>query len=276
MNKKINCSVGILTFNSGKTLKRALESVKDFSDIIISDGGSTDETLNIAKEYGCTIIEQYAKLHPGKDTEHPIEDFSLERNRMLDTAKESWFFWLDSDEYISQKLHDEVCKIVSDESLIDLAYKIPMYLQSPDTKITYKVWKRIYQTRLFNLSSGGKFVKKMHERFKFEREKDATGILEGAWYIPLSKVDFFEYRSAVKQRITIMHEARPPETIVKYLRKAILSPVRNIFVIIFKEIILRVRYSPKELIPLGYVRNRLYSQWVTFLIVSELYFRHKD
>jgi glycosyltransferase involved in cell wall biosynthesis len=50
--EKIRCSVGILTYNSGKNLRRALESVKNFSNIIIADGGSTDDTLQIAAEYG--------------------------------------------------------------------------------------------------------------------------------------------------------------------------------------------------------------------------------
>ena len=41
-SEKINCSVGILTFNSEETLLKCLESVSDFSEIIICDGGNTD------------------------------------------------------------------------------------------------------------------------------------------------------------------------------------------------------------------------------------------
>ena len=59
MNQKIPCSVGILTLNSGQALRRCLDSLKDFAEIIICDGNSTDNTLEIAREYGAKIVKQY-------------------------------------------------------------------------------------------------------------------------------------------------------------------------------------------------------------------------
>ena len=56
--EKIACTVEILTWNSEKTLKACLESVKDFDDIIILDGNSTDKTLEIANNYRARIIKQ--------------------------------------------------------------------------------------------------------------------------------------------------------------------------------------------------------------------------
>tara|TARA_Y100001935_G_scaffold253378_1_gene259446 strand:+ start:1046 stop:1237 length:192 start_codon:yes stop_codon:yes gene_type:complete len=56
--KKIDCTVGILTYNCGDVLKNALESVSFCSEIIICDGGSTDNTLSVAEEYGCRVIKQ--------------------------------------------------------------------------------------------------------------------------------------------------------------------------------------------------------------------------
>ena len=60
---KIPCTVGILTKNSGKTLKRALESVKDCAEIIISDGGSTDSTIIIAEKYADHIAKHEDVTH---------------------------------------------------------------------------------------------------------------------------------------------------------------------------------------------------------------------
>ena len=48
----------MLTYNSEKTLRRALESVKDFDDIILCDGDSTDQTHAIAAEYGARVVRQ--------------------------------------------------------------------------------------------------------------------------------------------------------------------------------------------------------------------------
>jgi glycosyltransferase involved in cell wall biosynthesis len=55
-------SVVIPTFNAGAHLPRALAPLVDgvvegvVKDVIVSDGGSTDETLAIAEEAGCTIV----------------------------------------------------------------------------------------------------------------------------------------------------------------------------------------------------------------------------
>ena len=55
-------SIAVATFNSGKTLKRTLDSVfkqtypKSKMEILIIDGGSKDNTVNIAKNYKCKIV----------------------------------------------------------------------------------------------------------------------------------------------------------------------------------------------------------------------------
>ena len=45
-------SVVINTYNAEKFLKRVLDSVKDFDEIVVCDMESTDNTVAIAKEYG--------------------------------------------------------------------------------------------------------------------------------------------------------------------------------------------------------------------------------
>lgn len=54
MNDKI--SVVINTYNASKYLERSLEAVKDFDEIVICDMESTDDTLDIARKYGCKIV----------------------------------------------------------------------------------------------------------------------------------------------------------------------------------------------------------------------------
>lgn len=55
-------SIMIATFNSGKILSRTLDSLvsqsypREKMDIMIVDGGSTDNTLELAEKYGCRIL----------------------------------------------------------------------------------------------------------------------------------------------------------------------------------------------------------------------------
>ncbi len=55
-------SIMMATYNSGKLLKRTLDAIfqqtypKDKMEILVVDGGSKDNTLAIAEEYGCRIL----------------------------------------------------------------------------------------------------------------------------------------------------------------------------------------------------------------------------
>ena len=54
----IKASVYIICKNEEKHIKRVLESVKEFTEIIIVDSGSIDNTLEIAKNYTDNIYHQ--------------------------------------------------------------------------------------------------------------------------------------------------------------------------------------------------------------------------
>src|SRR5258706_210174 len=97
----IPVSVGILTFNSARTLERALRSVSECEDIIVCDGGSKDETRAIAEKYGARIVEQNRAF---KRADGRLADYSGARNQCLAAAKRRWFFYIDSDEEASPEL----------------------------------------------------------------------------------------------------------------------------------------------------------------------------
>lgn len=70
MSKSIFISIVIPTFNAEKFLQRCLESIKkqDYPrssyEVLVIDGGSDDQTLNIAKSFNCVILK-----NPFKDAE---------------------------------------------------------------------------------------------------------------------------------------------------------------------------------------------------------------
>ncbi len=275
-DNRIPCSVGILTYNSAKTLRRTLESVKDFSDIIISDGGSTDETVEIASEYGCRVIDQDAKHNPGPHPDYPIEDFASERNKLLAVAKEDWFLWLDSDEYISRQLHDEIIEVCTQNHQKYLVYELGIVRQNTDGTISYKDWNQTYQTRFFNRKMGCVFERKIHERIVFNRDLYPVGRLKGAWYVPISKIEFSVYKEAVNYRLELMLSENVPTTFPVYLKKAFWLPLKRAIGTCYRYVRLRLFFSADEIPPTQYFLNRLYSQWVTFCVVTRLYFGHRD
>ena len=154
----IPCTVSILTHNSGKTLARALESVKDFSEIIICDSGSTDNTLEIAHKYGARIITQ-DKQYLDKDGR--IIDFAGVRNQCLKKSTQDWFFFLDSDEYIGSDLVEEVREKVSKEPA---AYWVPRKYVYKGVVVDCSVTYPSQQMRFFHSAVAQQFFKPVHEK----------------------------------------------------------------------------------------------------------------
>lgn len=91
-------SIIIPTFNEEDYLPNLLESIKrqDFQDyeVIVADAGSTDKTREIAKEFGCKIVEGGLP--------------AVGRNRGAEVAQGEYFLFLDSD-VILTKDYLELC-----------------------------------------------------------------------------------------------------------------------------------------------------------------------
>ena len=74
MNQKI--SVVLAVFNEEENLKSCLQSIKELAwETVIVDGGSTDKTLQIAKEYSAKIIQ----------TNNP-KNFHINKNKAIPPA----------------------------------------------------------------------------------------------------------------------------------------------------------------------------------------------
>lgn len=89
----INFSVIIPTYNRSNLVTRAIESVLAQSlkatQIIVVDDGSTDDTLNVCKQYSDRIMY----VHQSN------AGVSAARNHGIRLARENWTAFLDSDDY---------------------------------------------------------------------------------------------------------------------------------------------------------------------------------
>jgi glycosyltransferase involved in cell wall biosynthesis len=185
--EKIPCSVAMLTYNSGETLRRALESVKDFEDIVLYDGDSTDDTQAIAAEYGARVIPQDMQYrYPnGK-----LADGGGARNAMMAAAEHDWYLWIDSDESVSPELVADVRRI-AETPLKEgdaLAYRIPIRILIDGRLIKYSSNYPGYQFRFFNRKSGGHLTKRAHNRIKFN-PGTVIGTLTSSWYVYVDSED---------------------------------------------------------------------------------------
>lgn len=100
-------SVCILAKNSSSTIKDTLDSVQSFSEVIVLDNGSTDSTIEIAKNYPNVKI-----FHS------PFLGFGPMRNKAAGFASNDWILALDTDEVISSDLLSEISSLSPDPHTI--------------------------------------------------------------------------------------------------------------------------------------------------------------
>lgn len=176
---KIPCTVEILTLNSALTLPRLLESVKNFAEIIVFDGGSADATRDIAVAAGCRVMDQNVVQKPNA----PILDFAAVRNIGLEAARYPWFLFIDSDEYLSEEAVAEIREILQQADSGCGAYEVKRKYIMDGKVIEYSITYPAIQTRFFNRDSVTKFIKPVHERIGI-RPGAKICRLENPIYVP--------------------------------------------------------------------------------------------
>ncbi len=178
MESNIQATLAILTKNNGKTLGRALESARCFDDIVVCDGGSTDDTLAIAARYGARVIPQSKEF---LDENGRIFDYAGVRNQTLDAARHDWYFFLDSDEYCGDDLISAIHEVVAKR--IEGAFWVNRKYVIEGTVIDCAATYPNRQMRFFSKKSVNRFVKKVHERIELKPDTPKE-ILGGTMYLP--------------------------------------------------------------------------------------------
>ena len=108
MSEAHKISVVINTYNASQHLEQVLEAAKDFDEIVVCDMESTDNTLDIARKYGCHIVTFPKGNHKSAE---PARTFAIQ------SASNPWVLVLDADEiaapelrqYLYQRIQEPDC-----------------------------------------------------------------------------------------------------------------------------------------------------------------------
>ena len=97
-------SVCIITKNEEKYIETCLQHLKKYDwEIVVTDTGSTDRTIEICKKYTDNIYH-FDWIH----------DFSAARNFCISKASNDWILSVDSDEYLTnEQTPEEVLKLLT-------------------------------------------------------------------------------------------------------------------------------------------------------------------
>ena len=146
----IPCSVYIVTLNCAEWLDATLNSVKDFTEVIILDSGSTDRTYEIAESFANTRI-----MH------QDWQGYAAQKSIALAQCQQQWVLNLDGDEVLSEALKKEIVQVISENKIDGLITPInDVFLGVANSKHT----KKHAKTRFFRKAKGQyDLANKVHE-----------------------------------------------------------------------------------------------------------------
>jgi len=156
LDQRIPLSVIIITKNEVNSILECLKSVRWASEIVIVDAGSTDDTIQIANEFGAKTFINTDWL-----------GFGPQKNRALELATNDWVLSIDADERITKDLALEIKKTI-ELNEPDTAFEIPRQSSYCGQFIHHSGWRPDYVLRLFPRKNT-KFTQDIvHERVLFD------------------------------------------------------------------------------------------------------------
>lgn len=135
-------SACIICFNEEANIRACLESVRFCDEIVVIDSGSTDRTLEIAREHTDRVVVR------------PFPGHIEQKNFAIDAARNDWVFSIDADERVTDELRRSI-----EDVLAEPAPRFPGYALARRTFhlgrfIRWGGWYPDRKVRLFDRRRG--------------------------------------------------------------------------------------------------------------------------
>ncbi|MGN6368862.1 MAG: glycosyltransferase [Phycisphaerae bacterium] len=142
-------TVMMIARDEAGVIGRAVDSVKGVAEeILVADTGSTDQTREVARAHGATVLDFAWK-----------DDFSAARNFVLERARGEWVMGMDADEELLAGSVERLRTAMRDEGMF--AYLVT--LQNLADAARPGVWTEMSSLRLARRVEGVRFVGRIHE-----------------------------------------------------------------------------------------------------------------
>jgi len=143
-------SVTVIALNEEANIAPCLESVRFADEIVVVDTGSTDRTLELARNFTDRIFTV------------DWRGFGKTKNFALEQARGDWVLSLDTDERVPGALKDEIMAVVRADGPL-AGYRIPRKNYVGGRWIKNLGWHPDYTLRLFRRGLGRFREREVHE-----------------------------------------------------------------------------------------------------------------
>ena len=146
----IPVSVVIVTKDEERNIRDALESVRDFEDIVVLDAFSTDGTPAICREYTSRVYQQEWR------------GYARQKQAAVDRAEKQWVLILDADERVTPELKKEISERIQEAAFS--GYYLPRKSFFLGRWMRHSGWWPDYILRLFRKETAYIEPREVHEK----------------------------------------------------------------------------------------------------------------
>jgi glycosyltransferase involved in cell wall biosynthesis len=130
-------TIVIPTLNESAQIGQAVADLSWADEVIVIDGGSTDDTVAIATAAGARVITVCG------------ETIAAQRNAGIAAARNTWILALDADERVSPQLRAELRQVVAGRNPTHAAYRMKFRNHYLGRELRHGPWGRDWHVRLF-------------------------------------------------------------------------------------------------------------------------------
>ncbi|HQT81846.1 MAG: LPS biosynthesis protein [Ferrovum sp. 37-45-19] len=152
----MSLSVIIIAKNESHDIVKCIESVSFADEIIVIDGGSSDDT--VAKAQACGAIVHVNSHWQG---------FGFQKNLALHHATQEWVLSIDADERVSPELKEEIQQVIARQSFT--VFRIPRSSSYCGHFMRHGGWWPDYVVRLFKRGDATFSLDRVHERLESDK-----------------------------------------------------------------------------------------------------------
>jgi glycosyltransferase involved in cell wall biosynthesis len=181
-------SATIITLNEEKNIRDCLESLKWADEIIVSDTGSTDKTVEICQKFGARVfIDEWL-------------GFGAQKNLCQERASSEWILNVDADERVTPELKEEILQAARNGARP--GYFMPRKNFFGKRWIRHCGWYPDFNLRLYRKELGRFSEKRVHESVVLDEE---AGYLKSP-LIHLTYKDVADYLDRMQRYSTLAAE----------------------------------------------------------------------
>ncbi len=146
-------SAVIIVRNADQTIGATLQSLAAFPEVLLYDNGSTDRTLDIARQYPNVVVRAGEFL-----------GFGPTKQLATSLAAHDWVFAVDADEVVSEQLSAAIFAAdLRDERTVYAVQRVNYFM---GREVRHSGWDDDWLLRLFNRTATGYDDARVHEKIR--------------------------------------------------------------------------------------------------------------